>query len=105
MVRDGITEGIAIMRHPSNRWYPSKWFTRDYGFFSPTPMYWSEKGGIDLPKSEPLSLSYRVIVHTGGSQKAKIADLFEEYRKTRPNAIHRGKEAGEDKAADGRDDG
>ena len=34
------TEGIAIMQHPSNKWYPSPWFTRDYGFISPTPMYW-----------------------------------------------------------------
>ncbi len=25
------TEGIAIMQHPSNKWYPSPWFTRDYG--------------------------------------------------------------------------
>lgn len=31
------TEGIAIMQHPSNKWYPSPWFTRDYGFISPTP--------------------------------------------------------------------
>ena len=36
--RGGVTEGIAIFQHPGNRWYPSKWFTRDYGFFSPTPM-------------------------------------------------------------------
>ncbi|GAF95919.1 unnamed protein product, partial [marine sediment metagenome] len=32
--RDGITEGIAILQHPDNRWFPAKWFTRDYGFFS-----------------------------------------------------------------------
>ena len=36
------TEGITIMQHPSNKWYPSPWFTRDYGFISPTPMYWPE---------------------------------------------------------------
>ena len=34
------TEGIAILQHPSSRWYPSRWFTRDYGFMSPTPMWW-----------------------------------------------------------------
>jgi hypothetical protein len=38
--RGNSTEGMAIMQHPSNRWYPSPWFTRDYGFMSPTPMYW-----------------------------------------------------------------
>jgi len=38
--RMGNTEGMAIMQHPSNKWFPAPWFTRDYGFFSPTPMYW-----------------------------------------------------------------
>ena len=37
-------EGLAILQHPSNPWFPSPWFTRDYGFFSPTPMFWPEKG-------------------------------------------------------------
>lgn len=26
-------EGMAILQHPSNEWYPAPWFTRDYGFF------------------------------------------------------------------------
>ncbi|MCC6153346.1 MAG: PmoA family protein [Candidatus Hydrogenedentes bacterium] len=61
--RDGITEGIAIIQHPENRWYPSKWFTRDYGFFSPTPMYWLENDRLQLPESQPVTLKYRVLVH------------------------------------------
>ena len=63
--RQGITEGIAIIQDPDNRWYPSKWFTRDYGFFSPTPMYWLENDRLELPKAQPLTLKYRVLVHTG----------------------------------------
>ena len=31
--RMGKTEGMAILQHPSNDWYPAPWFTRDYGFF------------------------------------------------------------------------
>ena len=42
--RGEVIEGLAIMQHPSNPWYPSPWFTRDYGFMSPTPMYWPENG-------------------------------------------------------------
>jgi len=80
--RSGVTEGIAILQHPSNRWYPSKWFTRDYGFFSPTPMNWLEGGQLDLPKGEKLTLSYRVIVHSGNAQQADIAGLFDAYRQT-----------------------
>jgi len=78
--RDGITEGLAILQSPANRWYPVKWFTRDYGFFSPTPMYWLEGDQLDLPQGEKLTLSYRVVVHSGDTQKAGIPALFEAYR-------------------------
>ncbi|MFR8358842.1 MAG: DUF6807 family protein [Parabacteroides sp.] len=70
------------MQHPSNRWYPSPWFTRDYGFMSPTPMYWSENGKTtDLKKGEKIALRYRVLIHKGDSQEAGIATLFEQYMK------------------------
>ena len=42
--RGDTIEGLAIFQHPSNPWYPSPWFTRDYGFMSPTPMYWPANG-------------------------------------------------------------
>ncbi len=77
--RDGVTEGIAIFQYPDNRWYPSKWFTRDYGFFSPTPMYWLENDRLDLPKGETLTLRYRVVVHTGKANEAGIAEHFAKY--------------------------
>ena len=77
---DGHTEGIAILQHPGNRWFPAKWFTRDYGFFSPTPMYWPEAGYYDFPKGEKLTLRYRVVVHAGDTEAAGVAALFEEYQ-------------------------
>jgi hypothetical protein len=79
-IRNGITEGIAILQNPNNRWYPSKWFTRDYGFFSPTPMYWLESDKLNLAKSEELTLEYRVTVHAGGAETANIAGLFDQYK-------------------------
>lgn len=78
--REGVTEGLAILQHPSNRWYPSKWFTRDYGFFSPTPMYWPEGQGTALPKGQKLTLRYRVTVHAGDVAAADIAGLFKQYQ-------------------------
>ena len=78
--RDGVTEGIAILQHPENSWFPCKWFTRDYGFFSPTPMQWLEDGHLDLPKGGTLTLKYRVVVHSGDVKAAGIAEVFEEYR-------------------------
>jgi hypothetical protein len=75
------TEGLAIMQHPSNPWYPSPWFTRDYGFMSPTPMYWPEKGEETfMTKGTVLDLRYRVLVHSGDHNQAKIAEGFEKYR-------------------------
>ena len=78
--RDGVTEGIAILQNPKNRWFPSQWFTRDYGFFSPTPMFWLEGNKLNLAKGEPLTLEYRVIVHAGDAKEAQIAKLFEQYK-------------------------
>ncbi|HKL32715.1 MAG TPA: PmoA family protein [Tangfeifania sp.] len=78
--RMGKTEGMAILQHPSNDWYPAPWFTRDYGFFSPTPMYWPENGeNTVLEKGEKINLRYRVIVHTGDHEEAKIAQEFVKY--------------------------
>ena len=81
--RDGAAEGIAIMQHPANRWYPAKWFTRDYGFFSPTPMYWLKDNRLDIPKGEKLTLNYRVVVHAGNAKQADIKNAFDSYKKTK----------------------
>ena len=77
---DGKTEGLAIFQHPDNRWYPAPWFTRDYGFFSPTPMYWLEDDRLDLPQGQTLTLRYRVVVHSGNADDAQIATLFNTYK-------------------------
>ncbi|SHF39626.1 Methane oxygenase PmoA [Mariniphaga anaerophila] len=79
--RMGKTEGIAILQHPSNEWFPAPWFTRDYGFFSPTPMYWPENGEkTQLKKGEQIKLRYRVIVHSGDYSEANISGEFEKYK-------------------------
>lgn len=78
--RMGKTEGIAIMQHPSNPWYPSPWFTRDYGFFSPTPMYWPENGNkSEFKNGDKITMRYRVLVHSGTHVEAGIAELYEEF--------------------------
>ncbi|HAQ21471.1 MAG TPA: hypothetical protein DCR40_19905 [Prolixibacteraceae bacterium] len=73
-------EGMAIMQHPSNNWYPLPWFTRDYGFFSPTPMYWpADDKATVMKKGETIKLKYRVLVHSGTNETAKIAAEFKKY--------------------------
>jgi hypothetical protein len=80
--RQGKTEGMAIIQHPSNKWFPAPWFTRDYGFFSPTPMYWpADDKATVLKKGDVIKLRYRVIVHTGNHTEAGIAEEFAKYSK------------------------
>jgi len=80
--RNGITEGVAFLQYPGNPWYPCKWFTRDYGFMSPTPMYWPPDGRQHrFAKNQRLHLRYRIVVHAGDTKAADIAGLFEQYAK------------------------
>jgi len=79
--RGDAIEGLAILQHPSNPWYPSPWFTRDYGFMSPTPMYWpANDKETFMKKGTVLNLRYRVLVHSGDHNQAKIAEAFEKYK-------------------------
>ncbi|MDD4646310.1 MAG: PmoA family protein, partial [Bacteroidales bacterium] len=60
---------------------PSPWFTRNYGFFTPTPMYWpaNEAAGTNLKKGDTLHLRYRVLVHSGDTKTAGIAEAFSHF--------------------------
>lgn len=78
--RGNGVEGLAIIQHPSNPWYPSPWFTRDYGFMSPTPMYWPENGkDMFFTRGTVLTLRYLVLVHSGDHIQANIAGAFESF--------------------------
>jgi hypothetical protein len=81
--RFGLREGIAIFESPKNRWYPSKWFTRDYGFFSPTPFNWLDDAGLRLAPGDKIDLDYLVVVHAGDAAEAGIAALFAAWAGTR----------------------
>ena len=75
-----------LLQHPSNPWYPSPWFTRDYGFMSPTPMYWPENDKETLmKKGTVLNLRYRVLVHAGTHLEAKYCRGSSKNIKTRSN--------------------
>jgi hypothetical protein len=79
--RNDLMEGLAILQHPSNLDYPAPWFTRDYGFFSPTSLYWPEDGKATyFGKGDVITLKYRVLVHKGDAREADIAGEFEKYR-------------------------
>ena len=77
--RGTATEGVTIFCRPDDRWFPSPWFTRDYGFFSPTAMNWLENEGLELTKDETIRLRYRVIIHADDPTATELQGLFEEW--------------------------
>jgi hypothetical protein len=81
--RYGLTEGLAIFDAPANLWYPAKWFTRDYGFFSPTNLNWVDEAGVRLKSGESLTFRHRVVVHAGTAAEAGVPALFEAWKKER----------------------
>ncbi len=77
----GQIEGLAIFDWPKNRWWPCTWLTRDYGFFSPTPMNWLGKEGLRFAKGESITLRYRAVIHAGNEKDADIAGIYREWTK------------------------
>ena len=71
----GVVEGIALLDHPKNPWSPCKWFTRDYGFISPTPMNFLEKS-MELAAGKSVSLRYRVLLFAGSPKEAGVEQLY-----------------------------
>jgi hypothetical protein len=83
---DGQTLGIAILDHPTNFNYPTRWHVRDYGLFAANPFgnrEFAEGNGeqtTTLKSDEsPLKLRYRVIFHKGDEKQAKIEECFDEF--------------------------
>jgi hypothetical protein len=71
-------EGIAILDHPKNPLAPTEWFTRDYGFASPTPLYFREKP-LEIEPGRFLKLRYRAVLFTGTAKEADLAGIFKKW--------------------------
>ena len=69
-----VVEGIAILDHPKNLWSPSPWFTRDYGFISPSPLNFLDKWELAAGKS--VALRYRVVLHAGDAKDAGLDAIY-----------------------------
>ena len=74
----GQTEGLAIMQHPGNPLSPAPWFNRNYGFFSPTPVWLEDR---ELNAGDRFTMRYRVVVFAGDPKEAGIAALYAEFEK------------------------
>jgi len=78
-----VVEGIALFNHPANPWKPCPWFTRDYGFISPTPLNFMDKPW-QLPAGKSVELRYRVVLYAGTPDQAMLADLYKAWISSQP---------------------
>ena len=74
------------MNHPASFRYPTYWHVRTYGLFAANPFGWhnflndkSADGSLHLRAGESFSLFYRVILHRGAAEPAKINKAFKLY--------------------------
>ena len=75
---DGVTEGLAIIQHPENSYYPGLWVTRDYGFFSPSSFCFN-KEPVEMKEGQKLSFRYRVVVFSGDHEEADIEGWYRDF--------------------------
>jgi len=78
--------GIAVLNHPSSFRFPTYWHVRTYGLFAANPFGWHDfvgrsdvSGAYTLGKGQSITFGYRVILHKGRAEEAKIAEAFEQY--------------------------
>ena len=71
--------GIAVFDHPDNPDFPTRWFTRDYGPFSPNYGLFQEDPIVITPR-KPLRLRYRVYTHSGNVVDGRVQEAWETYR-------------------------
>ncbi len=75
---NGVTEGLAIIQHPGNSYYPGLWVTRDYGFFSPSSFTFNNEP-VHMEAGRELHFKYRVVVFAGDHEEAGIAGWYEDF--------------------------
>jgi methane monooxygenase PmoA-like len=87
---DGEKLGIAILDHPSNPRHPTYWHSRSYGLFAANIFglhdFLNDKsanGSMTIERGHTIRFRYRVIIHPGDYQTAKIAEEYKKYAETR----------------------
>ena len=89
---DGRTVGVAMFDHPSNPRYPTWWHVRDYGLFGANPFGLHDyegkppgTGDLKVPAGESITFNYRIILHEGDTDQAKVGEKFDAFIKEKRN--------------------
>lgn len=82
----GKVRGVTIMDNPSNLRFPAHWHVRGYGLMAANYFGLSDfekapkgKGEWVLEKGKSQTFKYRVLVHSGDVNEAKVADRYADY--------------------------
>lgn len=75
----GGTSGVAVFQSKENPGYPFPgWIFRHYGFLGAS---WPHEQTHKLAPTESFNLKYRMYIHGGGADEAKVAEQFKTYSK------------------------
>lgn len=84
---DGSVAGVALMDHPSNPRFPTRWHNWNNMTIIASFTY---DEPFELKPGQVLALNYRVAVHTGDARQAGIPEVWTQYSKTEPLAKEKG---------------
>jgi hypothetical protein len=85
---EGRTLGIAMFDHPKNPRHATWWHVRDYGLFAANPFGQHDfenlkenktAGNLVVPAGKSITFKYRIYLHEGDEQQAKVAERFQRY--------------------------
>ncbi len=74
--RNRHTEGLAIVQHPDNPYYPSPWFTRNYGYFAVNPIWKNQR---HWEAGQTYTYRFRAVVFAGSPEEIELEELAESY--------------------------
>ncbi len=85
---EGEKLGLAILDHPTNPRHPTYWHSRGYGLYAANifgvrdfERDKTKNGEMKLSKGGSVRFRYRLIIHPGDANEAKIAEEFKKFAK------------------------
>ncbi len=94
----GERVGVVMMDHPDNPRHPTYWHSRGYGLHSINPFGVSDflndktqNGSLTIEPGQHVRFRYRVVIHPGLGA-ARLAELYQDYVKTKSSTAASAKE-------------
>lgn len=85
MIPNDAVRGVTVMDTPGNLRYPTTWHVRAYGLLGANPFGLAsftngqQSGDHTIKNGEKLTFKYRIYVHKGNAEEAKVADRYADY--------------------------